>query len=211
MLAHLQLGRRFALGGLNRHDLVRQLVDAALQPRAHAVQLVLLVGLRALRLFQLRNDLLGLALRLLHDPARVVLGLSDHRFALAFVFPAFLLGLTADALRLDVRLLRQLLLLLGNLPVILGVRDYVLKANLVARQALARGGDQRLGQTQLARNLKRVALSRHADGQPVRGPQRLHVEFHRRVLHALGAQRERLQFGIVRRRQRRHMQIQQML
>ena len=132
-----------------------------------------LLQLAALVLFQIGNDLLGFALRLLQYPARLVLGLAQFVFAACGKVSAQLVGLVAQLLGLQMRLLGQLAFLLGDLPVVFGIGDDVLEAHLVVRDAFARVVDQLLWQAQLARNFKCVALARDADGQAVGRPQGL--------------------------------------
>ena len=109
------------------------------------------------------------------------------------------------------RLLGQLALLFGDLPMVLGVRDHVLEADLLLAQPLARALDQRFGQAELSGNLKGIGLAGHADGEAVGGPKCLHVELHRSVLDAPRGQRERLEFGIMGGGERRRFHFEQML
>jgi len=160
---------------------------------------------------ELGDDRFGLPLRLDEHLARVLLRLAHGALPLRLQLPLHPLGLVPKRLGLPVRLFRQLALLFGDLSVIFGVGDHVFEADLLLAQPVAGALDQVFGEPQLSRDLKGVGLARHADGQPVRGPKRLHIELHRRVLDAPGGQREGLELGVVGGRKRCGLHRQQVL
>ena len=165
------------------------------------MQLMLLEIAGIAVLFQFGNQRLGLALRLFEHLPRLVLCLAQLAFALRGDFLLQLFGLVAQPLRFQMRLLRERALLFGDLAMVFGVCNDVFKPHLIAREPLVRILNQRLRKAQLAGHFKCVRFARHADRQPIGRPQRFNVEFHRRVFHALRAERIGLQLAVMRGRE----------
>ena len=160
------------------------------QPFFHALFERLHLMLRGLRLlfqgFELADDGLGLAARILHHTLAILLGLAQGFLPAFLHLAAQLLGLVAQADGLAMRLLRHFALPLGNLPMVLGVGDHVLKAHIVLGQQLLGAFNQRIRETKLAADLKGVALAGDADGKAVGGAQGSNIELHTGVFHPGG-------------------------
>ena len=140
----------------------------------------------------------------------VLLGLFDLRFAAALDLFLQPFRLVAQFLRLLMRFLGQAALLFGDLAVVFRAGDDVLEADLVAGEVLAGLLDEKVRQAQLAGNFKGVGLARHADGEAVGGPERLHVELHGGVFHPRRGEGEGLELAVMRGGQRGHLHRKQM-
>ena len=210
LVAHLH-----GLGGLI-HPLgllgqaLGEAVDALLQALAQGGRLHVGGGGGVfLHALELAEHLLGLPAGVFQDAPGLVLGLAQALLPLGLGLPAEALGLVPQAGGFRRGLLGQLPLLFGDLPVVLRVGDHVLKALVLLAEELARLLDEPLRKAQLAADLKGVALARHADGQPVGGPQGLHVELHAGILHPGGGKGEGLQFAVMGGGQGTHLFLQQ--
>ena len=147
--------------------------------------------------FELAYNLLGFPLGLEQHLLGVLLGLLQHHTALLLQLFLQPFGLIADLLGFPMGLLGQLPLALGDLAMIFGVGDHVLKADVLVGQPLVCVLDDLVRQAQLPGNLKGVGLARHPDGQPVGGPEGVHVKLHRGVLHPGLAERIGLELAVM--------------
>ena len=200
--------RRFAVLLAFLSQAFAHLVNPALQPPAKLCR-VSVSGRVFLHFLQLGDHGLAFPPRLLKNPFCFLPGLPQGRFPFVFHLPAQLLRFVPKSDRFLSGLLGNLPFPLRHLPVIFRIGNHVFKANCVTAQQLSRRVNQVLRQSQPPADFKGVALSRYSDGKPVGGPQGLHVEFNRGVLHALRRQCKDLQLAVVGCRHGPHADVQQ--
>ena len=162
-------------------------------------------------LFQLVDDVLGLAARAAHERGAFLPRFFDE-VALLFVEIGLLCrDLFFERLRMALALGDVGVHLLVEPLLLLEVADDVLELRVVGADELFRAQDDAVGEAEALRDRERVARARDADEQAVRRTQALDVELDAGILDAVPRVRERLELGIMRRRDRRRANREQAL